>query len=374
MYCPFFPPQYSGAAKQALALARELVQLDHTVEFITIRDSGLAEFEIHEGFPVHRLEVNGRRNQELPLWWNFFRFAWRNRHRFDVLHSHGAHYLNSVVGPISKIVGWRSLVKATMSDSDLYGLKNSATGILHYLFLKSVGAYIAISKDLVEEFKENGFNSARIHYIPNGVDTFRFRPAREKEKSELRKQLNLPLHRRILLCVGVFDRRKNIGWLIQQWDKEDGYDGESFLLAIGPQSREDTGGQFLKSLKGIADKRNSDMLILNHVDNIDQYYRAADIFVLPSTNEGLPNVVLEAMASGLPCIATRSKGTRDLVIEGITGFLYELNNDVEFADKIAQLNRERIVEMGLSGRYEVETKYSLNKIAHFYPDLYDIIR
>ena len=370
MYCPFFPPQYSGAATQAIALAAHLHLLGHAVEFITIRDAGLPKFEEYNSFPVHRLDINGRRNQELPLWWNFFCFAWRNHNKFDVLHSHGAHYLSSVVGPISKLVGWHSIVKATMSNDDLHGLRESAAGILHYLFLKTISAYIAISHDLVREFELKGFDSNRIHYIPNGVDTNRFRPALPTEKLELRVRFDLPPRKRILLSVGVFDKRKNIGWLIKEWDKQDGFDGKNFLLAIGPQSREDKQRLFLNSLKEIADRRRKDMRILDHVANIEQYYKAADVFVLPSTNEGLPNVILEAMASGLPCIATRSPGTKELVVEDKTGFLYDLNIEGEFVSKLRKLNNDQITLLGQNGRQEVEENYSLAKIALIYSNLY----
>jgi len=373
MYCPFFPPQYSGAAKQALSLAERLRGMNHTIEFLTIRDEGLPDFEVHRGFPVHRLEVNNRRNKEMPLWWNFFRFAFRNRHRFDVLHSHGAHYMNSITGPVAKIMGWKSLVKATMSNDDLFGLKKSASGTLHYLFLKPIRAYIAISRDLVKEFERTGFDRNRIHYIPNGVDTDRFHPADKAEKIRIRKQLDLPQQKRILLSVGVFDHRKNIGWFINEWDRENGYDGDSYLLAIGPQSRDDMDGSFLRSLKDIASRRGRDMLILDHVDNIEQYYRAADVFVLSSTNEGLPNVVLEAMASGLPCLATRSFGTKDLVLEGETGFLYSPNDGAEFAEKLIRFTPDALDRMGRNGRMEIQNKYSLNTIAKSYSDLYENI-
>ena len=370
MYCPYFPPQYSGAAKQAVSLARQLNLLKHHVEFVTIHDHGLPKHDMYEGFPVHRIEVNGRRNQEIPFWPNFFKFAWKNRHRFDILHSHGAHYINSVVGPIGKILGWKSLVKSTMSNDDLSGMKRSLSGMLHNFFLTTVDAYIAISSDLVEEFKDYGFNEKDIHFIPNGVDTKRFHPVNISGKKAIRQKLNLPVNKRIFLSVGVFDHRKNIGWLIEEWEKNNGFGVENFFLTIGPQSREDKGGKFLKSLREITSKRSYDMRLLDHVDNIDEYYRASDIFILPSINEGLPNVVLEAMASGLPCIATRASGTRDLILDGVTGFLFEQNNVAEFSKKLLYMSDSHIAEMGLKARMVAEEKFSINVIAHRYLKLY----
>ena len=372
MVCSFFPPEYSGAAKQAILLARHLRRLDHHVEFVTVRDPGLPAFEIYQGFTVHRIEVSGKRNQELPFWPNLFKFAWKNRHRFDILHCHGAHYITSIVGPIAKTVGCKSLVKATLSNDDLSGLKRSASGFVHHYFLKMVDAYVGISSDLVDEFIEKDFKKKKVYYIPNGVDTDRFRPVTAAEKEQVRKQLNLPPDVPILLSVGVFDHRKNIGWLIKEWAKNSGFGSAAFLLTIGPQSREDIGGEFLKSLKRIVSEHGQDMRLLEHVDNIDEYLKAADIFILPSVNEGLPNVVLEAMASGLPCLASWARGTKDLIIDEATGFLFQKNNMVDFSKKLLSLsnNPNHIVEMGLLARKIAKEKYSIGSIALCYHELY----
>lgn len=370
MFSSFFPPQYSGAAKQAISLAEQLKRLGIHVEFATMHDAGLPKFEIFDGFPVHRIEVDGRRNQEFPFWLNFFKFSLKHRNRFDILHSHGSHYINSIIGPIARLLGWRSLVKATMSNNDLKGLKKSASGVLHYFFLRSVNAYIAISSDLVKEFKAYGFNEDHVHYIPNGVDTNRFFPFQPSKKKELRQRLNLPVNRRIVLSVGVFDRRKNIGWLIKEWEKNKGFGTDDFLLAIGPQSREDQGGNFLTSLKEIVANNDQDMMLLDHVQNIEEYYQAADIFVLTSINEGLPNVVLEAMASGLPCVATSARGTLDLIEEGVTGFLFQHNSIDQFSDRLLHLDVAEIEKMGAVARKVVLEKFSINAVAEKYAVLY----
>ena len=316
MLSSYFPPQYSGAAKQAISLSKELQKLGCHIEFVTMHDSGLPLYEVHEGFPVHRLLIEGRRNQEYPFWPIFFKFCLKHRSRFDILHSHGAHYINSVVGPTAKMMGWKSLVKSTMSNNDMFGINRGVSGKIHYLFLKMVDTYIAISSDLVNEFKGYGFQQNQIYHIPNGVDAVRFQPAGSAQKKQLRRRLNLPEDRTILLSVGVFDHRKNMGWLIKEWAENNGFGTGFFLLAVGPQSREDEGGKFLASLKKIVAANRQDMLLLDHVDNIEDYYRASDRFILTSKNEGLPNVVLEAMACGLPCIATRAKGTSELISEG----------------------------------------------------------
>ena len=92
MYSSYFPPEYSGAALQAIALAKQLRSRGHQIEFVTQRWPGLARVDEVEGFRVTRLESGrGNKHRELRLWWNLFRFLRRRRGDFDVLHSHGAY-------------------------------------------------------------------------------------------------------------------------------------------------------------------------------------------------------------------------------------------------------------------------------------------
>jgi hypothetical protein len=100
MYTAYFDPEYSGAALQALTLARELRQRGHHVEFVTNRWPGLAASGVVDGFPVQRLEPGRwRKHREFRLWFNLARYVWRRRHDFDILHSHGAYYTHAFIGP-----------------------------------------------------------------------------------------------------------------------------------------------------------------------------------------------------------------------------------------------------------------------------------
>ena len=187
MFSMYFPPQYSGAAKQAISLAKHLRTRGHHIEFVTVRWPGLLTDETIDGFHVHRIQPGqGTKHKELRLWWGLFSYAWRRRKDFDILHSHGAYYQNSAVGPIARVCGWKSLVKASLENNDLHRLGESMSGRLHLAFLRLVDVYIAISKNLQQEFLSSGLPEQKVLLIPNGVDTDRFHPAdsRTTEKAE----------------------------------------------------------------------------------------------------------------------------------------------------------------------------------------------
>jgi len=371
MFSTYFPPQYSGAAKQAISLAKHLQKRGHHVEFVTVKWPGLPERDTFDGFSVHRVETGrGRRHKEFRLWWNLFKFVHKKRRVFDVFHSHGAYYTNSIVGPLAKVFHWKSLVKASMADNDLFGVKTSLPGHIQHLFLKMVNAYMAISRDLEGEFYRAGLPKERFYCIPNGVDTVRFHPIDADEKSSLRAALDLPLEHPLALTVGVFDQRKNIGWLMEQWAKHDAFGTGAVLLAIGPQSREDPDGRFLNSLRKLASKKPDILRLMDQAEDIERYYQAADLFILPSTNEGMPNVVLEAMSSGLPCVATRVSGTKELVWDGETGYTFEVGDPTSLRQAVFRVLNNGNGSFGHRGRKMVEKKYSLTVLAERYEVLY----
>lgn len=371
MFSIYFPPQYSGAAKQALSLGKELRSRGHSIEFVTVRWDGLASHEEIDGFPVHRLEMGtGERHREFRLWYNFLRLVLSRRNDFDILHSHGAYYTNSIVGPLARLAGWKSIVKASLADNDLHGIGGSLSGRIHRAFLFLVDGYVAISKDLEREFSVAGLPSSRIHAVPNGVDTARFRPATTEERHALRRELGLPPAQPVALSVGVFDQRKNIGWLMEEWLGRGAFGTDGLLLAIGPRSRDDADGSFIGRLRQLASENPQRLRVLDHVEEIERYYRCADMFVLPSHGEGMPNVILEAMASGLPCVATRVSGTVDLILEGKTGFMFSPGNAEELGSAVALLAASPPGAIGSNARLFIESTYSLKAVAARYEAMY----
>jgi glycosyltransferase involved in cell wall biosynthesis len=371
MYSAYFHPEYSGAALQAMKLARELRRLGHHVEFITNRWPGLGESEVIEGFKVHRVEAGrGQRHKEFRLWLNMLRYLWDRRGDFDILHSHGAYYTNSIVGPLARMLGMKSIVKASLAQDDLHDIGRSKAGLLHRLFLGQVGACVAISRDLENEFIEAGMRRQRVHFLPNGVDTQVFCPVGAADKPKLRDALDLPENRLVFLYVGVMDARKNIAWLVDRWSESNGFGTHAILVAVGPQSRDDPEGVLLKKLQDAAQRHPQLMIIRNFVSDIHRYYKAADLLILPSYKEGLPNVVLEAMASGLACVAARSSGTSELVKDGVTGFTYTPDDGHDFERALKACLSLGVGVLGKQAREQIVDCCSIEKVASRYAVIY----
>lgn len=371
MYTAYFDPEYSGAALQALTLAHELRRRGHAVEFVTNRWPGLAESGEVDGFPVRRLEPGRwRKHREFRLWYNLCRFVWQRRRDFDILHSHGAYYTHAFIGVLGRMAGLKSLVKASLANDDLLDLDRPLIGYLHRQMLRRIGAYVGISEDLVQEFRAGGLDPGRIHHIPNGVDTARFFPCPRDQRAGLRAQLGLPAEQPVLLYVGVLDQRKNIEWLAEQWAKHDAFGTGGLLLAVGPQSREDPDGALRGRLAALATTHPDRFALRDFATDIRAYYQCADALILPSLREGLPNVVLEAMACGLPCVAARASGSRELIREGRTGYTYAHGDVDEMATAVRRCLSAEGASLGKEARAVAEAHYSIQAIADRYETLY----
>lgn len=372
MYTAYFAPEYSGAALQALTLSKELRARGHHVEFMTNRWSGLDQDDTVEGFRVRRIEPGrGTRHREFRLWFNMAQYVWSRRHDFDILHSHGAYYTNSFVGPLARALGLRSVIKASLANDDLHGLSGTLTGRLHRMMLSRVDACVAISRDLVAEFIAGGIAAQRIHHVPNGVDTNRFRRTSHHERATQRSAMALPSDRPIALFVGVLDQRKNIQWLAEQWVKHRGFGTGALLLAVGPQAREDPQGALRRSLVELAAANPQHFVLHDFRADVAAYYRCADMLVLPSAREGLPNVVLEAMASGLPCVAARTSGSKELIVEGETGQTFEPDDPDDLARALRACFSGDLARMGEAAWRIAQSRYSIPAIATEYESIYD---
>ena len=209
----------------------------------------------------------------------------------------------------------------------------------------------------------------RLRDISNAVDTSRFRPASSGERTALRQELGLPEGVPIVLFVGFFSRDKRPGLLYDAWAQIASTNASSLLL-IGATSsasqeveRELADGiRARATAAGLVDR----VRFVESSHAIEKYFRAVDVYVTPSIREGFPIALLEAMSSGVPCIATRLRGSTDVIIDhGMNGLLVEPDDTEGFAAGIGSLlaDREATARMGAAARDTVVERFSIERTA-----------
>jgi len=177
-----------------------------------------------------------------------------------------------------------------------------------------------------------------IHLTSPGIDTHnQFKPVDSKlERSNLRKKFNWPSDRVIVLSLGRFVRRKRTDWLLSTWLQDSTLGMKAQLVLIGSGfDQEDSVEENMIKLAG----KSESVSIIPHNFKTEwvSFYHAADLLVLAGVLEGEPSILSEAMACGLPIIASKIPGHRGLVYTGKTGLLFEPDNTQELCSALHTL-------------------------------------
>ena len=204
---------------------------------------------------------------------------------------------------VSKFLQKPLVVKVHGSDVNI-----SSQYFLRRLMMKYAFNYankvIAVSSTLKEKIIAMGINGDKIEVIGNGIDTDKFKPM---DKRECREALGLPLDKKIILFVGNLVHVKGVDILIKAAKN---LSDEFYVVLVGD-------GKMKQGLRSMVNAGNYQAGVSfagrkSH-DEIPRWMNAADVFCLPSLNEGCPNVILEALACRRPVVASRVGGIPDLI-------------------------------------------------------------
>lgn len=302
-----------------------------------------------------------------PALWRLLR-----QHRPAIVHSRNLGTLEMQVAAWAARVPVRIHGEHGRDVDDLDGSSRKHQR-LRRLYAPWVQQWVALSRDLAQYLQSPvGIAPARIHQIYNGVDTERFRPA----DPGLRKVLaGCPFDHPAHWLVGTVGRMvavKNQPLLAQAFvlarARDAGFAAEARLVLVGDGPLRAEAVALLQA--GGAEAAS---WLPGERSDVPDVMRALDCFVLPSLAEGISNTILEAMACGLPVVATAVGGNAELVDDRRTGRIVP-NGDAEaMADALlAQWHqRAAAAAMGHAGRAEVERRFSLQAMVAAYQGLYD---
>ena len=208
------------------------------------------------------------------------------------------------------------------------------------------------------------FKNSHIEVIPNGIDTNLFSP---RDKRLCREILSLPQGNKIILCGGIdcnSDGRKGFDLLLLALRQLKETVPNVELVIIGA-SKPDTVPDFAIPVHYLG--------MLNDEISLSLVYGAADVFVAPSREENLSNMVLESISCGLPCVAFDIGGMPDMIEHGFNGFLVSPFDTVDYAAGIARILEEDSLqsEMSHHSRQKAEREFDIEMVARRYVQLYE---
>jgi len=246
-----------------------------------------------------------------------------------------------------------------------------------YIFLRKIFRpfickYIALSRDLENWLKESiEIPENKIVQLYNGVDIDKFSP-KEKKRQIIPTKFLQGNKVKVIGTVGRISAEKDQFSLVNAlhvlFEKNPDAKNTLILVIVGD-------GPLFSELEELVKRKElqSHVWLSGSRDDIAGLLSEMDIFVLPSLGEGISNTILEAMASGLPVVATNVGGNPELVEEGVTGLLIPPANPVVMASALQNYidEPEKIKIHGLAGRRRVEEKFSMQVMVNSYLHMYD---
>ncbi len=369
-----YPPLGGGAGNATQYLLREYAGMqDLEVHLVTSSvDESIHTISVAPNITVHSVPV-GKNGQNLHFQSakDLLAYSWRGywyadtllaKEHFDVIHAFFSVPCGFMAWRLSKRYGIPYIV--SLRGADVPGYSERFAGL--YVFLrplirniwKHAARVIANSKGLrLLALQTN--TRQRIDMIPNGIDTTEFKPDATREVDGIFR----------ILCVSRITPRKGIRYLIEGFDllkKRDPSKMELWIIGEGDESPE-----LRKLVQDLGLHQSVKFFGRMAHEKLTSFYGLADVFVLPSLNEGMSNTMLEALASGLPIVATVTGGTEELVSDGENGLYIEKESPADIALKLEIILTDEGLrkKMGEASRVRAE-QMSWGSVAKQYVELY----
>lgn len=229
-------------------------------------------------------------------------------------------------------------------------------------------AVFAVTRELRDyHAKQAWISPQRIRVIYNGVDTHRFCPHPDL-RAAVRKRFGLPPNRFIVGAVGRMVRIKDHATLLRAVDLITQRDVDAHALLVGSGPELERTQALADASPGLAGR----VTFVGASEEVPELLNAMDVFALPSISEGMSNTLLEAMATGLPVIATAVGGNNEVIDNDQSGWLIRTKDHEAMASILTRLASQADLRRtsGVSARQRIIERFSLDRMLNDYTQLY----
>ncbi len=320
--------------------AKEFLAKGYRLNFVTYKLSDeLPDYEEREDYRVHRVKVTSgpfrisRFNSKAIL------YALRKGSNASVVFSFSVSAFQMPLLPYVALLGAKLYYVNTMADtadmvvgtSWLNRFLNHFAHLMNKVFYQKISGIVASTQHLLSFFQfAYNMPPSKLHQIYNGVNINKFEPVNQEERLLLRSKLRIDPSELVFLFVGLKTERKGLKPLIETWEKFSSGKNDVRLMLVGDEKSGANTAAFQawwEDKKKQIDEKKYAITDLPGAGNIDEYFKAVDVFVFLSVKEGMPNVLLEAMSAGLPIIVNTFDGFSDDYGQAGKHFLQVTAND-----------------------------------------------
>jgi glycosyltransferase involved in cell wall biosynthesis len=375
-----FPPYGGGAGHAAYNLAQGLARAGHDVSVLTSSYNGQKRKEIINAVNIHRVICPRKGVHDCGLRGALFYVLFAaielrrlcRKNKYDLLHyffSLPTGLLSLIPGPHGKIP---YVVSLRGSDVPYYDVCNAKVHIFGRILKpvtkviwRNAGKVVALSKGL-KQIALLTYPNLDIDIIGNGIEADVFKPLEQGKNCDRQGKLRFITVSRLIKRKGIENIFKALAGLTEPERNQ------LELMIVGS-------GSYEKHLRDLCrDLHISDVVSFYGYcprDKLFELYNRADVFVLPSLSESFGMVFLEAMACGLPVIATSVGGIPELVENGVNGFLVPPDDVASIKTAIREISSNQDLReiMSLNNLRKVREYYSWDSVVRKYLDEYDAV-
>lgn len=364
----FSPLPIGGAEMQAERLSGYLAKQGCPVWVVTRRAKGLDAVEERNGFTILRPQTTGiGKIRTITFVLSTLVILFKMRKKYEILHAHlafGPAFAGALIG---RLLGKKVIVKLGGSGviGDVNVSKATLRGRVRLAAIRNWADVVIVLSDVMrEEALGAGIPAEKTRVVNNGIDTNFF--ITEQPKGDLKAKFGLQ-GKVVVLFVGRVEPVKSLPTVIEAVSDALSHIPNLHLVVVGDGSER-------KALEHQAEELG----VAEHVTfagkqkDVRAYLQAADIFVLPSLTEGISNALLEAMASGLACVASSVGGNIDVLGHGKFGLLLPVGDVPRWAEALTVLasDAKKREKLGLMARKQIFATYDFSVVGAAYEAMY----
>ncbi len=319
--------------------------------------------------------------------WDCFRALlvpmWKHRKKYDFVHNFNSGFaFNRVSILIGKLLGKKVVTETSLvGDDDPLSL-GRFTGwkdylkpkYVRYLFYKMADRYVSKSIVITEIFKKSSIPMSKVVQIPYSVDISKFKPLSDEAKHEMRVKLGIWKEGTIIIFAGGLNARKGVHILADAFTAVEKFFPGVRLLLVGPTYKYDQ--KYINDIKEKISESNLTEKVRfteDNVSNVEEYMQSSDIFILPSSKEGFPISMIEAMSCGLAVIGSDiPEISRAQINDGQDGYIFPTGDSEKLSNVITNLinDKNNITRIGVNAREKVIANWSTEFVDTEYKKLY----